>query len=214
MPRGGLLAACGLIAGTALYGQPAYALEAHVTEVRTIGPTVRAALDLRDLFPGKFKQVVQSGGTLHVRVQAEVWEDRPVWDHLVRPAIVTVFRIVRDPATARIAISDVVGSVLSIAAFTDPVPVRVDVVPAGAIADGSRYYVKMTATVGTIAERDVEDAGEAVFGRDEGRVSLGTVGKLLFHTVLLVSDYLQSVTSDVRTRVFEGRELRAGIRRP
>ena len=67
------------------------------------------------MFPEKFRQILQSGGSLHMRVQAELWEDRPVWDRLVRPAIVTVFRIVRDPATAQIAISDAFGPVLSVA---------------------------------------------------------------------------------------------------
>jgi len=191
---------------------PAHALEAKVSEVRTVGPKVRAALDLRDMFPEKFRQILQSGGALHMRVQAELWEDRPVWDRLVRPAIVTVFRIVRDPTTAQIAISDAFGPVLSVAAYPDTVPLRVDVAPADAVAEGSRYYLRMIATVGTIAERDVEETSEAVFGRDEGTVSLGKVGKFLFHTVLQVSDYLQSISSEVRTRVFQGRELRPGIR--
>ena len=146
-----------------------------------------------------------------MRVQAELWEDRPVWDRLVRPAIVTVFRIVRDPATAKIAISDAFGQVLSVAEYPDVVPLRVDVAPADAVSDGSRYYLRMIATVGTIAERDIEDTGEAVFGRDEGTVSLVKVGKFLFNTVLQVSDYLQSISSEVRTRVFQGRELRPGF---
>ena len=166
------------------------------------------------MFPEKFRQILQSGGSLHMRVQAELWEDRPVWDRLVRPAIVTVFRIVRDPATAQIAISDAFGPVLSVAAYPDTVPLRVDVAPADAVAEGSRYYLRMIATVGTIAERDIKDTGEAVFGRDEGTVSLGKVGKFLFHAVLQVSDYLQSTSSDVRTRVFQGRELRPGFRQP
>ncbi len=196
------------IAGAA----PASALDARVSEVRTVGPKVRAALDLRDVFPENFRQILQSGGPLYMRVQAELWEDRPVWDRLVRPAIVTVFRIVRDPATAKIAISDAFGQVLSVAAYPDVVPLRVDVAPADAVSDGSRYYLRMIATVGTIAERDIEDTGEAVFGRDEGTVSLVKVGKFLFNAVLQVSDYLHSVSTEVRTRLFQGRELRPGFR--
>jgi hypothetical protein len=135
-----------------------------------------------------------------------------VWDRLVRPAIVTVFRIVRDPATAQIAISDAFGTVLSAGAYPQTVPIRIDVAPADAVSDSSRYYLRMIATVGTIAARDIEDAGDAVFGRDEGTVSLGKVGKFLFHAVLQVSDYLQSVSAEVRSRVFLGRELRPGLR--
>ena len=204
--------ACVLLVGLVAAAAPAHALEARVSEVRTVGPKVRAALDLRDLFPQKFRQILESGGSLHLRVQAELWEDRPVWDRLVQPAIVTVFRIVRDPTTAQIAMSDAFGRVLSAAAYPDTVPVRVDVAPADAVAEGKRYYLRMIATVGTIAEREIEDTGAAVFGRDEGTVSLGKVGRFLFNAVLQVSDYLQSVSSEVRTRVFHGRELRPGFR--
>jgi hypothetical protein len=210
MERGRLVCTCALLA--LLPAASADALEARVTEIRTIGPKIRAAVDLRDVFPDKFRQIIQAGGALHLRVQAELWEDRPLWDRLVRPAIVTVFRIVRDPATAQIAISDAFGEVLSVGAYPESVPVRIDVAPADAVSDGNRYYLRMIATVGTIGARDIEDAGDAVFGRDEGTVSLGKVGKFLFHTVLQVSDYLQSVSAEVRSRVFQGHELRPGLR--
>ena len=212
MPRVRIAAAWALAVWIVAPAATALALESRLAEVRTAGPKVRAALDLIDLFPEKFRQVLQSGGALHVRVQAEMWEDRPIWDRLVRPAIVTVFRIVRDPSTARIAISDAFGPVLATAAYPPSVSVHVDVAPADGIADGSHYYVRTVATVGTIAEREVEDAEKAVFGRDEGTVSLGKVGRFLFHTVLQVSDYLQSVSSETRTRSFQGRELRPGMR--
>jgi hypothetical protein len=70
----------------------------------------------------------------------------------------------------------------------------------------------MVATIGTIAERDINDAGEAVFGQDEGSVSVGAVGKMVFRAVLQVADYLQSVSAEARTRQFHGRELRPGFR--
>jgi hypothetical protein len=140
----------------------------------------------------------------------ELWEDRPVWDRLVRPAIVTVFRIVRDPATAHLAVSDAVGRVLSIAGYSDAVPLRVDAAPSDAVTDGSRYYLRLIATIGTIPERDIQQTGEAVFGRDEGTLSLGKVGKFIFHTVLQVTDYLQSVSSEARSRIFQGREIKPG----
>jgi hypothetical protein len=43
-------------------------------------------------------------------------------------------------------------------------------------------------------------------------VSLAAVGKMLFRAVLQASDYLQSVSSETRTRELAGREVRAGIR--
>lgn len=193
---------------------PAHALETHIGEVRALDKSVLASLNLRDVFSEKFRQVLQSGGALHIRVQAELWEDRPIWDRLVRPAVVTVFRIVRDPSTAQLAISDAFGKLLAFPAYPDTLPLRVDVAPAEAIADSTRYYLRLITTVGTIAEREIAQTDDAVFGRDEGTVSLKQVGKFLFHTVLQITDYLQSVTSEARSRVFQGRELHPGIRTP
>ena len=189
-----------------------WGMEARVAEVRTIGPTVRASVDLRDMLPVKLRSVLEAGGSLHVRVQAELWEDRPVWDRLVRPAIVSVFRIVRDPGTSNIAVLDALGQVTSYPVFPDPLSLRVDVVPVDLIAETSRYYLRLIATIGTIAQKDIDDTGAAVFGQDDSAVSLGTVGKLIFNTVLQVTDYLQSVSAEARSRRFDGRELKAGIR--
>jgi hypothetical protein len=200
------------VIGVLLAPSRADALEARIGEIRAVGPTVSASVDLRDMFPEKFRQILQSGAALHVRIQTELWEDRPLWDRLVHPAIVTVFKIVRDPATARLAISDAVGRVLSVAAYADPVSLLVDVAPSAAVSDGDRYYLRMITTIGTIAERDIQQTSEAVFGRDEGTVSVGKVGKFLFHTVLQLSDYLQSISSEARSRVFQGRELHPGLR--
>ena len=188
-------------------------MEAHLNEVRAIGPTVRASLDLRDVFSEKYRGMLQNGSTLHVRVQTEIWEDRPLWDKLVRPAIVTMFRIIRDPNN-QITVADAVGIVTSLPWSAAALPLRVDVAPLDAIDDSRRYYLRIVATVGTIEEREIEDTGDAVFGRGESTVSVARVGKLIFNTVLQVTDYLQSVSSEVRSRVFQGREVRAGFRLP
>jgi hypothetical protein len=188
-------------------------MDAQLGEVRAIGPTVRASLDLRDLFTEKYRAMLQSGGTLHVRIQAEVWEDRSLWDKLVRPAIISVFRIIRDP-NGQITVADAVGIVTSLPWTAAALPLRVDVAPLDAIDDNRKYYLRVVATVGTIEEREVEVTGDAVFGKGESTVSVARVGKLIFNTVLQVSDYLQSVTSEVRSRVFQGREVRTGIKLP
>ena len=54
-------------------------------------------------------------------------------------------------------------------------------------------------------ERETTKAADAVFGDDEGSVTLGSMGRLLFHAVLQVNDYLQSVSADARTRDITGR---------
>jgi hypothetical protein len=189
-----------------------YALEASIMEIRIAGGAVHAAIDLRGTLPEKLRQVLQAGGALHVRLQAELWEDRPLWDRLVRPAAVTVYRIVQDPSTSHIAISDALGRITSHPTMPSPLQLRADVVPADAVSDDNRYYLRMIATIGTIAQRDVESTGEAVFGKDEGIVSVGKVGKFIFHAVLQATDYLQSVSAEARSRRFAGRELRPGLK--
>jgi hypothetical protein len=183
-------------------------LDARLTEVRAIGPSIRVSLDLQDIFSDKFRAILQDGGRLHVRVQTEMWEDRPVWDKLVRPAIVNVFRIIRDP-NSQISVSDAVGVVSSAPWTSTAIPVRVDAGPSQDVHDDRKYYLRIVVTVGTIEEREIEETGEAVFGRGESTVSVARVGKLIFNTVLQVSDYLQSQTSEVKSATVLGRELKA-----
>ena len=50
-------------------------------------------------------------------------------------------------------------------------------------------------------------AGDAVFGKESETNGLGSLGRLVFRTVLQVSDYLQSVTSETRSRKLSGADL-------
>jgi hypothetical protein len=197
-----------VIAAMLLWAAPRVAaFDARIIEVRAVGPMVRATIDLRDIFSQKFQEIIDAGGALHVRVQAELWEDRPLWDRIVRPALVSVFRIVRDPATSRIAVSDAVGTVQATPTSPDPLSLRVDVAQTEAVSEDGRYYLRLIATVGTLAQRDIEEAGDAAFGRDEGSVSIGTVGKMIFSAVLQATDYLQSESAQVTSSKMKGRDL-------
>lgn len=191
----------------------AAALDARITEIRTIGPTIRASLDLQDVFSEKFRAFLQTGEALHVRIETELWEDRPLWDKLVRPAIVSAFRIIRDPNN-EISVADAVGVVGTVTDLAAALPLRVEVAPADALNDRSKYYLRVIATVGTIAPGEAADTSDAVFGRDDSTISMARMGKLIFNTVVQVADYLQSVSAEVRSRVFDGRDVKAGIRQP
>ena len=179
----------------------------QIGDVRAVGPSLRASIDLRDVFSEKFRSILTDGGRLHLRVQAEVWEDRPLWDKLVRPAIVSVFRIIRDPNSA-ITVSDAVGVVTSAPWAAASLALRVEVAPADAIDDNRKYYLKLVATIGTVEEKEIADTGEAVFGRGESAVSVARMGKVLLNTVLQVNDYLQSVSAEAQGPVVLGRELK------
>lgn len=191
---------------------PAAALDARVTELRMAGGTLRAALEIRDMFPEKFRSILTQRGSLHLRLQLELWEDRAIWDRLAQPALVTVFRIILDPLTRQVRVSDQYGEISRQPAWQEPLAVRLDVGRADALDDGGKYYVRTLATLGTIAENEATRAGEAVFGGDDGSVSLGAMGRMLFHAVLQVNDYLQSVSADSRTRTLAGREIRNGAK--
>jgi hypothetical protein len=190
---------------------PATALEARLTEVRLAGGTLRAALEIRDMFPAKFQSILTQGGALHLRLQLELWEDRSIWDRLAQPALVTVFRIILDPSTRQVSVSDQYGEISRQPAWQEPLTVRLDIGRAEAVDEGNKYYLRTLATLGTIAEKEATEAGE-VFGGDDGSVSLGSMGRMLFHAVLQVNDYLQSISADSRTRTLAGREFKAGVR--
>jgi hypothetical protein len=191
----------------------ASAMETRILEIRVVGPTIRASLDLRNIFSDTFLEVLNGGNPLHVRIQVELWEDRPMWDTLVRPAIVSAFRIVRDPKN-QITVQDPFGVIASLPDHATPVPLRVEVAPTSLIDDATKYYLKLVATVGTIQPEEAADTGEAVFGGDDSTISVARFGKLIFNTVVQVADYLQSVTSEARTKVFTGREVRGGLKNP
>jgi hypothetical protein len=190
----------------------AAALEARVTELRVVGGHLKAALEIRGMFPAKFQSVLEHRGAIHLRLQIELWEDRAIWDKLVQPALVTVFRIVLDPSTRQVSAADRYGEVSRQPAWQEPLTLRLDLGAANTLSDSDRYYVRTLATLGTIAEREATDAADTVFGADEGSVTLGSMGRLLFHAVLQVTDYLQSVSAESHTRDMTGRELKAGAR--
>ena len=191
---------------------PARALETRLTELRVAGGGIRASLEIRDMFPAKFQAILEEGTAIHLRLQIELWEDRPVWDKLAQPAVVSIFRIVLDPATRQVSVADAYGEVSRQPAWQEPLKLRPDLGRADALSDGARYYVRVLATLGTIAEKETERASKAVFGDDESAVSLAGMGKMLFHAVLQVNDYLQSISADIRSRDVSGREVKSGVK--
>lgn len=167
----------------------AAALEVRVTDVRSSDSSVRASIEVRDLLTDRFKRLLDDNNALHLRIQAELWESRPVWDRLVYPAIVTVIRMTTSTPQS------------------DPMPLKLDLGKIDRIAASGRYYVHVIATVGTLAERDVDDVGDAVFGRESETNSLGSLGRLVFRTALQINDYLQSVSGETKSRRMSGRDL-------
>ena len=205
-----VLAAC-LALG---FARPAAALDARITEIRVAGGSLFAALELRDLFPEKFRELLEGRAAIHLRLQIELWEDRPVWDKLAHPTTVSVFRMVLDPDTRVVRVADRYGEVSAMPAWQEPLVLRLDLGRADSLSDGTQYYVRAMATLGTIAEKESTTASNAVFGDDDSSLSIAGMGKMLFHAVLQVNEYLQSVSAEVKTRALAGRELKTGVKLP
>jgi hypothetical protein len=201
--------ACGLVLlmmGRVSARPAAAGLDVHVKDVRAQAQSVRATIELRDVVPDRFKRVLDDGGPLHLRVQAELWESRPVWDQLVYPAIVHIFRLAQQAATRDIAIDDSRGTT-AYRAIPNPMAIELDLGNRVRIVADGRYYVHVIATLGTVAERDVDDAEDAVFGRAADANSLGSFGRMLFRTAMKVGDYLQSVSAETKSRKIAGAEI-------
>ena len=195
-----------LLLSVALRAEPAAALEVQVKELRAPVSIVTATIELRDLLPDRFTKTLDEGGILHLRVQAELWESRPVWDRLVYPAIVRVFRFRRSSGNS-LSITDPSGSATTFAAAPSAMPVRLELGNTNRVTASGQYFVHVIATIGTLAEREVDEVGDAVFGRESETNSLGSLGRLVFRTVLKVSDYLQSVSAEVKGRRTSGQDI-------
>ncbi len=185
---------------------PASALDVRIQELRGSRPTVTAAIELRDLVPDRFTKTLDEGGVLHMRVQAELWESRPVWDRLVYPALVRVFRL-RRASAGGLSVTDPNGTATIYAVAPGAFPIALELGDQQRIRSAERYYVHIIATLGTLAEREVDEVGDAVFGRPSEADGLGSLGRLMFRTVLQISDYLQSVSAEARSRKTAGADL-------
>src|SRR4029079_15506908 len=91
--------------------------------------------------------------------------------------------------------------------MADPLPVIVNLGDSNRVTASERYYVHVVATLGMLADQEVDAVGDAVFGRAAEPNALGSLGRLVFRTVLQVSDYLQSVTAEVKSRRLSGQDV-------
>ena len=185
----------------------AAALDVFVKDVQTPASAVRTTIELRDIVPERFRKMMDEGRVLHLRVQAELWESRPIWDRLVYPAIVRVFRVGRSTSGRDVAITDPDGAAQTYPALPGTMPVVVDLGDRSRVAIAEKYYVHVIATLGTLAEREADEVGDAVFGSEGDTNSLGALGRVVVKTAMKVSDYLQSVSAETRSRKLAGAEI-------
>ena len=89
----------------------------------------------------------------------------------------------------------------------NPMPLALEIGHRDRIVATGRYYLHVIATIGTLAERDVDDVGDAVFGRPSETNTLGSLGRAIFRTALQISDYLQSVSAEAKSKKISGNDL-------
>jgi len=131
----------------------------------------------------------------------------PVWyARLVYPAIVRILHLRRAPSEG-VSITDASGASSTYAPAPKSLPMSLDLGDAKRVTVAERYYVHVIATLGTLAEREADEVGDAVFGRPSESNALGSLGRLMFRTVLQVSDYLQSVSAEARSRRTVGADI-------
>jgi hypothetical protein len=187
--------------------QPAAALEVRSAELSASASMVHAAFGLKDLLTDHFKRLIDQGGVAHLRLQAEVWERRPVWDLLVYPAAVRVVQVSKAAAGAGIVLTDEDGRSTRHDTLPAELPMVIGVGTADRLKASARYYVRVLATMGTIAEREADEYGDAVFGRPGETNGLGSLGRMVLRRMLKISDYLQSVTAEGRSGAVPGAQL-------
>src|SRR5215510_3639829 len=138
----------------ALVAAPVSALDVVIKDVRSPASTVTATIEVSDLLPDRFKRHIDEGGVLHLRLEAELWESRPVWDRLVFPAIVRVLRLGRVAQRNEISVNDSAGSTRTYPSAPNPLAVAIELGSSTRLAASAKYYVHIMATLGTLAEKD------------------------------------------------------------
>ena len=190
-----------------LCASPASALEARVADLSAAAPFVRAAVNVKDAFPPPFRQVLADGGTLYLRIQAELWEDR-TWDRLIAPRLALTFRIGRGPQTGSLTVNDPAGTQTTYPGYPALFTIHLDLAPLDRLEDERQYYVHAIATLGTTEGREIDDVGNVVFGSDSDSSGLAAIGKYVFRKALEITDYFQSASSETTSRKWTGNEIR------
>jgi hypothetical protein len=201
------------LAAALIVAQPAAAaapFDLNVAPPRAPATTVSTTIRLRDVLPDRFKKLVEDGGVLHLRVQAELWQRRPTWDRLVYPAIVRVLRFARGQSGRDVVVTGAGANASTYSALPNPMPLELEIGGADRLTATERYYVHAIATLGTLAEKETDEVSDALFGRPSESGTLGSLGRMVFRGVLQISDYLQSVTAESRSSTVGGEEILKG----
>lgn len=199
-----LVVTCALLAAV-----PAAALEMRVVRLSATATRVAATLEVTDLLRDRFLEVVQRGRAIFLQVEAGLWEDRRVSDRLAFAATPVTYRIDRNGERS-VLITDQYGNRFEHVDLQMPVTLRVDMGPVTGLVDERSYYVHAEITAATLAERDIDRTGSAVFGEPGSADGLADIGRTVFRTLLRIGRYLDSASTEVTSDRVNGRTIRIG----
>jgi hypothetical protein len=186
------------------------ALEARVTEMRVTGMRIWAAIEVRDLLRDRFLELVRNGKAVFVQLEADLWEDRRVFDRMVLTTPPATYRIDPDVDTGGVILFDQYGGTSRQADVRQPISLRVDLGSADRVSDDQTYYLHLLVTAATVDERDIDQAGAAIFGAEQSTGGLAALGSFVFRTLLRMGKYFESAQAEVTSRRVSGRDIRAG----
>src|SRR5688500_11324538 len=126
--------------GAMLAATPALAVEARVTQLRVEGARIWTTVELRDLLRDNFLALVRQGRAIFVQLQADLWEDRRVFDRLVFTATPATYRVDGDASGTAIIVTDQYGGSAAQSDARAPLTLRIDVGQATRLADDRSYY--------------------------------------------------------------------------
>lgn len=183
------------------------AIGGKVAELRTASGRLHAAVELADPFSSAHRAILEKGGTLHVRIEAAVWEDRAVFDRPVDPPRVSTLRVIRKPDGSAIGVVDQTGALATYKPYPSRLRLELDICALTRLVDDTKYYVDTAVTIGSLGEDELDEANEAVFG-GEDPAGLKRIGKFLLNSVLQVKDYVDSASTELRSNRFTKRSLK------
>ncbi len=200
-----------LTAGVALLAHATLtALGMEVARVGATGSSARAELSVRGLFAERFRRLIEGGGTLHVRIRAELWEDR-AWDRLAAPALIGTWSVRSSISGKGLTITDARNTEYDQPMWADPLLVRLDLAPVARLDDDARYYLHIGLVAGTLGEHAADGVNDAMFGKEDESGGIGALGRFLFGQAVALSEYFQSETTEITSRRIRGRELRTPL---
>jgi hypothetical protein len=202
----------GAVLCTAIVSAPTalFAVEARVTQLRITGTRIWVALEVRDLLRDNFLELLRDGRAVFLQLETDLWEDRRVLDRVVVAAPPATWRIDQEQNGNGINLQDQYGESIRQADLRQPLSLRLDLGPATRVEDESTYYVHATLTAATVDERDIEQAGNTLFGDEQTTRGLAGLGRFVFRTLLRMGKYFESATAETTSRRLSGKDIRSG----